>query len=153
MKKENKSSNLNVRMSASDLQELDFFTSFWYKRGLDMGNSELVRNALKEYMDAYEISRVILEGNLVGVRMNPMSYKFADLFDMVADAQDAMMKETDPSKKYLLGKQFELLQKALTLELSAESIKKAHRIETPEKLTQEIYKREGRIIANVGVRK
>lgn len=153
MKKENKNSNLHVRITESDLQKLDFFTSFWYKRGLDMGNAELARNAMDEYIEAYDISKVILEGNLVGVRMNPMSYKFADLFDMVADAQDAMMKETDPSKKYLLGKQFELLQKALTLELSAESIKKAHRIETPEKLTQEIYKREGKIIANVGVRK
>lgn len=153
MKKENKNSNLHVRMTASDLQKLDFFTSFWYKQGVDMGNAELARNAMDEYIETYDISRVLIDGNMIGVRVNPNNYNLADLFNMVADAQEAMIKEENPSKKYLLSKQFELLQKAYNLEMSAISIKNAYKIETPEQVTQMMYKINNRIVGNVGGRK
>ena len=153
MEKANKDININVRVNEIEKQKLDDFSNFWFINGVKMSGSELARNAMEEYIEMYDRTKVILEGNMVGVRVNPLYYNFADLFNMLADAQDALAKETNPSKKYLLGKQFELLQNLYNIETSAMSIKNAYKVETPEQLTALIYRLNKNIVGNVGGRK
>ena len=151
--KENKKGILNIRISESDLSKLDLFISFWYVKGVDMSTSEVVRNALDEYIDAYDYGKTILEGNLLGVRVDPNKYKFADLFDMASDMQAQFEKEQDPSKKYLYGKMFELMSNAVNLEFNVANFKKGYKVETPEDLSSTFYKVTKRLVNNFGSRK
>lgn len=151
--KENKGNNLNIRISESDQRELAIFISHWYVKGVDMSTSEVVRNALDEYIESYDYVKTILEGNLMGVRMDPNKYKFEDLFNMAADMQSQFEKEQDPSKKYLYGKMFELMSDAVNLEFNVSSFKKGYKVETPEDFSNKYYKVTKRLVNNFGNRK
>lgn len=151
--KENKDGILNIRVSESNISELDLFISFWYTKGVDMSKAEVVRNALDEYIEKYEYGNVILEGNPLNVRMDPNKYKFSDLFDMASDMQKQFEKETDQSKKYLYGKMFELLSTALNLEFNISNFKNGYKIQNPEELSSKYYKVTKRLVNNFGSRK
>lgn len=120
MTKQTRDSNLIVRMSAKELQEIDDFMSTWENaQGVSLTRSKLMRLALDEFIAKYDFEQCSEYGNQIETRINPYSYDFFELASFIQDLKDTKNKEVNPSYIYFYKAFIDVLETAFTVDRNA----------------------------------
>lgn len=122
-KKTNKNEFIGLRITDKEVESLDNFIEDWKTISLDQldlskgkfKRSGVLRFALDEYLERYNLRKAYKEGNVYSTRLNAHDFKWEDIVSIIEMCKK-MTKQDNFTKgeKYLLKTMQELLENYMT---------------------------------------